>query len=165
MEKRTEDQLMCIPVCRLSAFTYKHMHQKYSSTWYFTSMPVQKSVHWKLKNNIYCSWRLLTFNASTSWSQRCRFCDLQNSVLVGQALWAARALGYHQGCPDSIPGGVDVIDAGLVGSEAAVTPSTFVSHGSRRYETHSLPSGFRSVQEAYSATLRNTIPTLIALLP
>jgi hypothetical protein len=64
----------------------------------------------------------------------------------------ARALGYDQGCPDSIPAGVDVIRAGLVGFEAGVSPNTFVSHGSRRYETCSMYSVLRSTQEGYIAT-------------
>jgi hypothetical protein len=77
-------------------------------------------------------------------------CNLQNPVLVGQAV--ARALGYHQGCPDSIPGGVNVIRAGLIGFDVGDSPNTFVSHGSRRYETHSLSSVLRSTQESYIAT-------------
>jgi hypothetical protein len=74
-------------------------------------------------------------------------CDLQNRVLVGQAV--ARTLGYHQGCPVSIPGGVDVIHAGLIGFQADVSANTFVSHGSRRCS-----SVLRSTQEGYVATLR-----------
>lgn len=101
----------------------------------------------------------LTFNSSTSWSNRCRLCNLQNTVLVGQAV--ARALGHHQGCPDSIPGGVDMIRAGLIGFEAGVSPNTFVSHGNRRYETHPMSSVFRSTQEGYIATF----PASIGVLP
>jgi hypothetical protein len=67
---------------------------------------------------------------------------------------ATTALGYHQGCPDSIPGGVDVIHAGLIGFEPGVSPNTSVSHGSRMYETHSISSVLRSTQEDYIATLR-----------
>jgi hypothetical protein len=93
-----------------------------------------------------------------------RFCGKPTTNRLSYGT-ATRALGYHQGCPDSIPGGVGVIHAGLIGFEAGVSPNTSVSHGSRRHETHCISSVLRSTKEGYIATLRKTFPASIAILP